>query len=313
LSCPTSYKKGKERSKLGNRNEDQRAFIIGCQRSGTTLLRLILDVHPDISCYDELVAYDVLGSSLPHDPFDRRLRVFKIPRWTEQLLAPTLWDPGLPAEAPNFYAGQNAIFMLRDPRDVVSSMMRLSGGAKSWLETYPPEIIAGKMSRDPEFREAYGDVYEAVLHYSYPGVALGALYWQYKTDAYLRYRAKGLPIKLIRYEHLVSNPEAVLRDICRFLGVPWVSGLMAHERYPHGEIFPHGLTVGETNPASPIFTSSVGAWEGTIPPQALQDIDRITAETWNAVLPFVSGSAAQAGSSLPCNYDSTASYATLGT
>jgi hypothetical protein len=38
----------------------ERFFILGCQRSGTTLLRLILESHPDIFCYDEIKAYAVL-------------------------------------------------------------------------------------------------------------------------------------------------------------------------------------------------------------------------------------------------------------
>jgi len=37
-------------------------FIVGCQRSGTTLLRLILDAHPNVSCGPETLFLVALGS-----------------------------------------------------------------------------------------------------------------------------------------------------------------------------------------------------------------------------------------------------------
>jgi Sulfotransferase family len=53
----------------------ERFFILGCQRTGTTLMRLVLESHPDVFCYDELKSYAVLrqrsvewvpGSVLPN-------------------------------------------------------------------------------------------------------------------------------------------------------------------------------------------------------------------------------------------------------
>lgn len=38
----------------------ERFFISGCQRSGTTMLRLILESHPFIQCFDEVAGYDIL-------------------------------------------------------------------------------------------------------------------------------------------------------------------------------------------------------------------------------------------------------------
>ncbi len=39
-------------------------LIIGCQRSGTTLLRLILETHPQISVYEEPDCYDFLPNKI---------------------------------------------------------------------------------------------------------------------------------------------------------------------------------------------------------------------------------------------------------
>lgn len=48
----------------------RRFFITGCQRSGTTLLRLILEGHQDIRCFDETRSYGVLAGQQA-DPFGR--------------------------------------------------------------------------------------------------------------------------------------------------------------------------------------------------------------------------------------------------
>ena len=68
-----------------NETMQERFFILGCQRSGTTLLRLILEVHPDVFCYDELKGYAVLQGAIQEDLPHARLIGFKIPRWTEQM------------------------------------------------------------------------------------------------------------------------------------------------------------------------------------------------------------------------------------
>src|SRR5437667_10431218 len=66
-------------------NDDaQPIFLVGCPRSGTTLLRLILDSHPEISCGPET---HLLGPM--HRMFDRwsSLQLFGFERdyWYEKM------------------------------------------------------------------------------------------------------------------------------------------------------------------------------------------------------------------------------------
>src|ERR1019366_1943188 len=112
---------------------DRWFFITGCQRSGTTLLRLVLECHPDVFSFDESDAYRVLASRSFETPIGQRLVGFKVPRWAEQLDAVILGDFGLPYEAQQIYDRQKILFLVRDYRDAMSSMMKLRG-QRSWLE-----------------------------------------------------------------------------------------------------------------------------------------------------------------------------------
>ena len=88
----------------------ERFFMLGCQRTGTTLLRIILEAHPDVFCYDELKGYAVLQKRYIEDLPDVKLIEFKIPRWTEQLTCPVLFDEGPEGPCDNFYRGEKILF-----------------------------------------------------------------------------------------------------------------------------------------------------------------------------------------------------------
>ena len=223
-------------------------LILGCQRSGTTLLRLILETHPDIFCYDELTSYTVLEQELTVDRPDARLIGFKIPRWTEQLTRPVLVDEGLESVCKNFYKGEPILFLFRDVRDTISSMLKLKTGGTSWCETWVPRIIRAKLAQDMTFRADYSEEWKVVEASNKSLVALAALYWKYKSESFFSYRAQGYPVFAISYEQLVTHPATALQSVCRRLGIPFHEDLLKHHEFGHAEVFESGLTVGNTDP-----------------------------------------------------------------
>lgn len=62
----------------------------------------------------------------------------------------------------------------------------------------------------------------------------------------------------VQYEHLVGEPEATLRRICKFLGEAFEPGMLSHrpdtKKVPERERFMHGKL------ARPLSSDSVGVW-----------------------------------------------------
>jgi protein-tyrosine sulfotransferase len=239
---------------------DKWFFVIGCQRSGTTLARLVLESHTAIQCYDELVAYDILAGKMRADR-RRDLLGFKVPRLTERIDR-VPFDTASADGAYRMYGGEPLVFMVRDVRDTVSSMCRLSYGRYTWFEVYGLPSLIQRCSLDPALR----DVYARMLNHSgtprCKSLAGAAVYWRYKVAALFDYLERRYPVLVVKYEDLVRQPEAELRRVCRFLAVPWQASMLSHESIEHGELCEDGRAIGNTDPTRPIDQRSVGQWEG---------------------------------------------------
>ena len=253
----------------------ERFFILGCQRTGTTLLRLVLEAHPDIVCYDELKAYAILRNPVVRNLPPARLIGFKVPCWTEQLTQPVLFDEGAEGFCNNFYRGEKILFLQRDVRDSIVSMLKLNAGRGSWCESWAPLIVKAKVARDEIFRLRYSNELSIIRDCGSPLVGFAALYWKYKNDAFFEYRKAGWPVLAVSYEDLVTDPRPVLQSVCGHLGISFHQDLLRHNELPHGELFESGLTVGNTDPKAPIQPGSVGQWERVLSPADLSIIDRI--------------------------------------
>ena len=237
-----------------------RFFMAGCQRSGTTLLRLVLECHPDIFCLDEDTSYPALMRGECPKPAGQKLTGFKVPRWTEQFDATAAQDDGEAAMARNFYNGEPIIFLVRDVRDTVASMMKLKMTEKqTWLEYCARPILESKIAQ-PAFAAQFTAEIEQLRKSDNAWPKVGALYWKYKAESVFRYRQLGWPLLLIRYEDLVESPRWHLRQIVDFLGLEWNDRLLEHDRLPHAEIYPNGTAMGNTDPRKPIHDENVGQW-----------------------------------------------------
>jgi hypothetical protein len=264
----------------------RRFFIAGCQRSGTTMMRLVLESHKDIQCIDEQYSYEMLSGRLAPPDTAAALLGFKIPVWSEQLLRAQLhWNEyaylygGDPV--PNFYDHEPLVFMIRNPFDTISSMLRLKVESDSWLQRVGVPVVramaeSGRLSDEHRADLDFADSCEE------PDVALGALYWKIKAGAALGYLEARLPVHLVIYERFVATPAAFLPGILRHIGVEWDDSVLEHHQRPHDEIV-EGKAIGDTDPARSIDTRSIGHSDSHLSPPQIQLIARIAGDLEKAL------------------------------
>lgn len=209
-------------------------FIVGFQRSGTTLLRLMLDAHPEIaipldtvglwSRYEKrLPEYGDLNSEpgrgrLVGDLLgEERIRLWETPLTADQILRG--WnEPGYPGLIRAFhqaYAG--------------------SKGKVRWGDKDPGNMVRiDQLNRwfpDARFIHIIRDGRDACLSqleqdFGFDNMLECACAWREEVQWVRRMGALLGPRYFeLRYEDLVTEPEIRLRSVCRFLDLEY-DGLM---------------------------------------------------------------------------------------
>jgi len=230
--------------------------IGGCGRSGTTLLRMMLDSHPRICCGPESSVFrrraldpDALADRFGIDRGAVRA-VYDVsasrPAFIEAFAALCLRSTGKARWAektPRNISRIGAIFryfpqarfvhVLRDGRDVACSLRthprhRVVDGRLLPLRTWKP--IAGCARR-----------WRNDIECSRP-------FWNDPR------------FHVLRYEELVRNPRDVLSRLMTFIGEPWDEAVLAHAA--GGSAF-RDATQFAQNPEAlgAVHTSSIGRWQ----------------------------------------------------
>ena len=206
-------------------------FVIGAQRSGTSLLRRILDSHSRITCPPEskfilplaqvlndrksLAGWDSMGfgrseveaamAKFVRSFFDVYAKAQGKARWAEKTpnyvdCLPELWDMFGPSVQFIFIQrhGLDVAFSLADPHrhyPAIEEFLDQAGGNKP--------LAAG-------------------------------LFWADKVGKIERFRAERPDAgHVIRYEQLTTDPENALKPLFEFLGEPWEPDVIEYDRFPH--------------------------------------------------------------------------------
>lgn len=240
-------------------------FIGGAGRSGTTLLRVILDSHPSIACgtefklLPELAKFWSTGIQL-----QGTLQQYQ--------LTPDLWSKAhagfisellghfqkasgkrrIAEKSPHnvFYFYQlfkifpdaRLIQMVRDGRDVVSSLLRMN-----WTDPVSGEEQA--IVNSPE---------------------AGAKYWTNAVHAGLDVanRIPSQNLYTMHYEKLVADPETELRTLFSFLDEYWDDQVLAFYQKDH--ILDNEGIAKEVS--QNFYQSSVGRWQRDLSEDVLDKI-----------------------------------------
>jgi protein-tyrosine sulfotransferase len=220
-------------------------LIVGCQRSGTTMLESVLDAHPSVRVIGEegRASYKYFFKEADLGQLTEDFVGLRIPVATHELQTALTW-----------HAGARVLFMLRDPRDVVASMHMARAGGEPWIAVEAHGELSRTISHLPDAAEQERRLQRLYNETEDRGdIRFAALLWALKNRYIPLYSNSTLPTMVVRYETLVAQPEPCLREICDHLGLDWSERLLEHGKYSSG-------TWGGTDKGAPIHEASVEAY-----------------------------------------------------
>ncbi|XP_039247726.2 protein-tyrosine sulfotransferase 1-like isoform X2 [Styela clava] len=242
-------------------------FIGGMHRSGTTLMRTMLDAHDDIRCGPEIaVITDVLflREEISNDPviasYLSNIDVY--PEITDNAVAQFILEViirhGPPAirycnKDPfqmkyskylhNLFPNAKFVLMIRDGRAMTHSI--ISRKLKIWkynIDSYRETLSIWNENIEIMYKQC---------------IELGD-----KTCL------------LVHYEQLILQPVSTTKKLFKFMGIPWSSAVLHHEKYTNESDF-STAEVSTDQVSKPLYLAGLTQWFGNIPEDVEKDMMKI--------------------------------------
>ena len=210
-------------------------FVLGVRRSGTTLLRVMLDRHPQLAVPDESYFIPQLA--------DRHRGPIDVGDFLDDLeRLPTLrqWGVDIAAVRPKLRPGQ-------PPGEAIGAVYEVYAEARGkgrWGDKTPMYMqrlpLLERLFPTAHYVHLVRDGRDCALSFlqmpegivtrswAHPRDAAGfACQWRAEvTAAHKLGRRVGGRLLEVRYERLVAEPEDTLRTICGHVGLPYDAGML---------------------------------------------------------------------------------------
>ncbi len=191
-------------------------MLVGCPPSGTTLLRLMLDAHPDICCGPE--THFLLEMQAIVERHWRRVQLFGFDRdyWLVKIAAffdsfereyAATKSKRLSDKTPRYtphirflndlFPSCQFVHVIRDPRDVVASHRERWGYRAAF------DCAAGTWNQHVSIARDFGRTVPAGRYFE------------------------------LRFESLVRDPDTSLRQLLDFLGESWSPNVLNYQEFDH--------------------------------------------------------------------------------
>ncbi|MGC1852013.1 MAG: sulfotransferase [Solirubrobacterales bacterium] len=252
-------------------NNTRPIIVGGCYRSGTSLVRRLLDSHPRIHCGPEVKFFrDFYSDYLDVEDPIGHLRFMTTARSliSDEDLLEILGSAFVKIHERAARAVGKARWADKTPENIVF--------LDEWERLLGHEWIFVHVARNP--LDTLASIEEARFPKSIPARL------DDRIDLYLKYNLTGLEFATanpdyyvrILYEDLVRNPEVTVQRLMTSLGESFHAEQLAINAFPHQS----GLEDPKVAGASEIYESSLGRWRQTLSVEDSEAIRRRTAMVW---------------------------------
>ena len=257
-------------------------FIVGSARSGTTLLRLILSAHPEISVPPEsrFITELYRTDEVQVDTFLQELQGHK--RFQ-------VWE--LPVELVKAELNGRTTAPYREAVEAVYRAYSKTRGKTRFGDKTPRYIehipLLARLFPDSKFIHQIRDGRNVAL--SYADVPFGpktvgkaAALWGLRVAMGLRDgRALG-PDRYheIRYEDFVKNAPEHTKKLCEFLDIEFTEQMLDHAEQSRSDILPRAHLYNPNVSKPP--TKNVRSWENQMPPKQIEMFEAVAGDILDA-------------------------------
>lgn len=221
-------------------------FVVGCQRSGTSLMHHLLRLDLDTVTYDEespLSAGDRV-EGLRWAPLQEVAARFAADRAALIVAKPLVESQNLDRLLEAF-PGSRALWMYRDAEAVARSNVKYFPPGTSHRDLAP--ILADDQGnwRAERLGKGAQELVRSLYRPDLPAIDAAALFWYARNSLLFEHGLGADPrVRACRYDDLLADPAGLMRAVYAFIGRPWPGDRIVRDVEP-AAARPAGATVLE--------------------------------------------------------------------
>lgn len=258
-------------------------FIVGCPRSGTTLLQQMLDAHPDVAIAPETHFMRLFWGS--RDRYGNLAEAKNYQRLIEDIVSlPEFSEMELDAQdfttsAWNTDRSYAATFQLLLEKFAQKRQVAIVGEKTPNHVLYMPEIQA--MFPKACFIHIVRDPRSVVnswrsVPWSTGSIVGDAEMWRYYVSAIQRKPPRGdNKVFTLSYEQLVVEPEKSLQSLCDFMHLDF-QPVMLDYHYANSKLVNVTREPWKENSVKPVNQRSLTKWQTDLAAQEVVEIEGVT-------------------------------------